>query len=173
MAFGDWLLSFSITFSSFIQGLSHVTVLYSFLWLNLILLCGYITFCLSVPQLKNGFPFLSAASGEETPCQCRRHRFYPWVRKIPWRRAWQPTSVFLPGESHRGALQALVHRVTKSQTRLKRLSTYIQLKDLWVVSTFLLLQIMLHITFLYSILYEYVFSFLIYLGWNCWVIWWF
>ena len=24
-----------------------------------------------------------------------------WVRKIPWRRAWQPTPVFLPGESHR------------------------------------------------------------------------
>ena len=24
----------------------------------------------------------------------------PWVRKIPWRRAWQPTPVFLPGEFH-------------------------------------------------------------------------
>ena len=24
-----------------------------------------------------------------------------WFRKIPWRRAWQPTPVFLPGESHR------------------------------------------------------------------------
>ena len=36
-------------------------------------------------------------------CQCRRHkrpRFDPWVRKIPWRRPWQPTPVFLPGESH-------------------------------------------------------------------------
>ena len=29
----------------------------------------------------------------------RRHRFDPWVRKIPWRRAWQPTPVYLPGES--------------------------------------------------------------------------
>ena len=29
-----------------------------------------------------------------------RCRFDPWVRKIPWRRAWQPTPVFLPGESH-------------------------------------------------------------------------
>ena len=28
------------------------------------------------------------------------HGFNPWVRKIPWRRAWQPTPVFLPGESH-------------------------------------------------------------------------
>ena len=35
--------------------------------------------------------------------QCRRHRtlgFDPWVGKIPWRRKWQPTPVFLPGESH-------------------------------------------------------------------------
>ena len=28
-----------------------------------------------------------------------RPRFHPWVGKIPWRRAWQPTPVFLPGES--------------------------------------------------------------------------
>ena len=26
--------------------------------------------------------------------------FDPWVRKIPWRREWQPTPVFLPGEFH-------------------------------------------------------------------------
>ena len=30
--------------------------------------------------------------------QCRRHKFNPWVWKIPWRRKWQPTPVFLPGE---------------------------------------------------------------------------
>ena len=30
----------------------------------------------------------------------KRCRFNPWVGKIPWRKAWQPTSVFLPGESH-------------------------------------------------------------------------
>ena len=30
-----------------------------------------------------------------------RCRFDPWVRKIPWRKAWQPTPVFLPGESHK------------------------------------------------------------------------
>ena len=28
------------------------------------------------------------------------HRFNPWVWKVPWRKAWQPTPVFLPGESH-------------------------------------------------------------------------
>ena len=32
--------------------------------------------------------------------QCRRPAFNPWVGKIPWRRAWQPTPVFLPGEFH-------------------------------------------------------------------------
>ena len=26
--------------------------------------------------------------------------FHPWVRKIPWRRAWKPTPIFLPRESH-------------------------------------------------------------------------
>ena len=32
--------------------------------------------------------------------RCKRCGFDPWVRKIPWRRTWQPTAVFLPGESH-------------------------------------------------------------------------
>ena len=32
--------------------------------------------------------------------QCRRPRFNPWVRKIPWRREWQTTLVFFPGKSH-------------------------------------------------------------------------
>ncbi|KAM9699838.1 H/ACA ribonucleoprotein complex subunit 1 isoform 1-T1 [Dama dama] len=44
------------------------------------------------------------ASGEESTCQYRRHKrrgFDPWVRKIPWRRACQPITVFLPGESDR------------------------------------------------------------------------
>ena len=42
-------------------------------------------------------------SGKEPGCQsrrCKRPRFDPWVGKIPWRRKWQPTPVFLPGESH-------------------------------------------------------------------------
>ena len=53
----------------------------------------------------------------------------PWVGKIPWRKAWQPTPVLLPGESHdRGAWWAAVHRVAKSQTRLKRLSMHQQVR---------------------------------------------
>ena len=41
--------------------------------------------------------------GKESACQCRRHKrhwFNPWVGKIPWRRKWQPTPLFLPGKSH-------------------------------------------------------------------------
>ena len=38
--------------------------------------------------------------GNPTPTGCWRHRFDLWVRKIPWRRKWQPTPVFLPEKSH-------------------------------------------------------------------------
>ena len=38
------------------------------------------------------------AQWKEPTCQCRRHRFDPCSGKIPWRRKWQPTPVFLPGE---------------------------------------------------------------------------
>ena len=47
-----------------------------------------------------GFP--GGDSGKE-PYQCRRHRrhgFNPWIGKIPWRRAWKPIPVFLPGKFH-------------------------------------------------------------------------
>ena len=40
-------------------------------------------------------------SGKESACQCRRCEFDSWVRKIPWRRKWKPTPVFLPRKSHR------------------------------------------------------------------------
>ena len=46
------------------------------------------------------------APSEESTCQCRRYRFNSCVEKIPWRRAWQPTPVFLPGESHGQRSQA-------------------------------------------------------------------
>ena len=49
---------------------------------------------------KTWYEFPWWLSDKESACQCRRLGFNPWVRKIPWRRAWQPTPVFLPGESH-------------------------------------------------------------------------
>ena len=39
-------------------------------------------------------------SDKEPSCQCRRHRFNPTVGQILWGRVWQPTAVFLKGESH-------------------------------------------------------------------------
>jgi len=56
-------------------------------------------------------------SGKKSACQCRRCRFNPWVGKIPLRRKWQPTPVFLLGRSHgpmdRGSWRATVHGVTR------------------------------------------------------------
>ena len=84
----------------------------------------------------NTLDFPGGASGKEPTCQCKRHkrpRFEPWVRKTPWRRAWQPTPVFLPGESHwQRSLWATVQGITKGQTHLKQLSTHAQeLPMLW------------------------------------------
>jgi len=52
--------------------------------------------------------FPSGARGKECACQCTRYKrcwFDPW--KIPWRRAWKPTPVFLPGE-HDGQRRATI-----------------------------------------------------------------
>ena len=50
---------------------------------------------------QGGFP--SGTSSEESACQCRRRGrrgFNPWVRKIPWGRAWHPTPMFVSGKPH-------------------------------------------------------------------------
>ena len=44
--------------------------------------------------------FLRWLSCKASSCQCRRRGFNPWVGKIPCRREWQPTPVFLPEDSH-------------------------------------------------------------------------
>ena len=66
----------------------------------------------------NGFYLLTRwCSGKELTCQCG---FDPWVGKIPWRRVWQPTPVFLPEKPmDRGVWRATAHRLAKSRTRLK------------------------------------------------------
>ena len=56
---------------------------------------------LNCPTAVMGFP--GHTSGKEPTCKFWRQktcRFDPWVRKIPWKKARQPTPVFLPGESH-------------------------------------------------------------------------
>ena len=51
-------------------------------------------------SLEEGFPGGSAVRICLQCRSCRRRGFNPWVRKVPWRRAWQPVPVSLPGESH-------------------------------------------------------------------------
>ena len=100
---------------------------------SLLLFLTYL-FCCSPPSsrlfisyavLTSGFT--GGGSGQELACQsrsCKRYKFDPWLGKIPWR-AWQPTPVFLPGESHgQRSLWSTLHRVAKSQTQLKRLSMH-------------------------------------------------
>ena len=59
----------------------------------------------------HGFPSDSMVKNLPAVQKTQRHRFNPWVGKIPWRRAWQPSPVFLPGEpTDRGAWQATNHR---------------------------------------------------------------
>ena len=87
--------------------------------------------------IKNVFHFIlinlcfpgGSVSGKEPAYKCRRHKrclFNPWVGRIPWRRQWQPTPLFLPAESHghRGAWRAMVCAVIKSWTWLKQLSMH-------------------------------------------------
>ena len=45
-----------------------------------------------------GFP--DDSDSKESTCECRIHEFDHWVRKIPWKRKWQPPPVFLPWKSH-------------------------------------------------------------------------
>ena len=49
-----------------------------------------------VPELSR----ISSSFTDGQCVRCKRHRFDPGVRKIPWRRKWQSTAVFLPRKSH-------------------------------------------------------------------------
>ena len=63
--------------------------------------------------------FSCSSVGKESVCSVRRPGFHPWVGKIPWRRKWQPTRVFLPGESHgQRSLAGYGPRGRKSRTSL-------------------------------------------------------
>ena len=71
----------------------------------------FVFLCLTYFKDHNAVQGFSGGSdGKEYSCNVgdiKRFRFDPWVGKIPWRRKWQPTSEFLPGESQgRGSLVA-------------------------------------------------------------------
>ena len=81
------------------------------------------------PAVWGPLPFLDFpgdASGKEPAWGCRRYKrcwFNPWIGKIPWRRAWQPTPVFcMENPMDRETWRAIVDRVAKSWTQLKLLA---------------------------------------------------
>ena len=79
----------------------HIYILFSLEKEGKVDTCNNTVKSLKTPCQVKGFP--GGTSGKEPIYQCRKnkkHRFNPWVRKIPWRRSWQPTPVFLPGASH-------------------------------------------------------------------------
>ena len=108
-SFPWWLVmlsTFSYTCLPFIYlfGIMFSQVICSFLnwviyFLAVELYESVVILCSWVWPLK-GFPGGSVVKKKKSTCQCRIHRFHPWVGKIPWRKRWQPTSVFLPGKSH-------------------------------------------------------------------------
>ena len=58
--------------------------------------------------MHNSMGLSRGLSSKESTCQCKRPRFDSWGKKVPWRRKWQPTPVFLLGESH--GQRSLVHK---------------------------------------------------------------
>ena len=100
--------------------------------------------------------FLVAQQVKNPPAS--RSWSYPWVGKIPWRRAWQPTPVFLPGESH--GLRSLVGYSLwgcKESDMTECLSTHIHTHHIQVNTHQLLLYSVLHSisTFLKFCLYPF------------------
>ena len=76
--------------------------------------------------------FLRGSEVKNLPAKqrCKRCGFDSWVDKFPWRRAWKPTPVFLPGDSC-GQRNLAGHGVPKSWTWVKQLSTCV-----WCLSLF-------------------------------------
>ena len=94
--------------------------------------------------------------GGEPACECKRRKRWglgSWVREIPWRRAWQPTPGFLPGESHgqkrlagyslwghkqSDTTEAMIH----TQTVILQLSTWVEPSRLILLRVFKLFSIL-------------------------------
>ena len=109
--------SFLILFLSF----PSPSTFYSCLFFSVFLLS--VLSCISQITIENYVPggFPRWPSDKESASQWRRPKrceFSPWAGKIPWRRKWQPTPVFLSGKSHgwRNLVGYTLHGVAESDT---------------------------------------------------------
>ena len=100
--------------------LCHPLLLFPSIFPSITVFSSESAFCIRWPKYWS-FSFSISPSNEYLGLIFFRiDGFDPWVRKILWRRKWQPIPVFLLGKSH-GQRSLAVHWVAKNQTRL---STY-------------------------------------------------
>ena len=64
-----------------------------------ICVCIYMCVCMCIYVYICRCKLPRWCSCKESAYRCKICEFHPWVRKIPWRRQWQPTLVFLPGKN--------------------------------------------------------------------------
>ena len=62
--------------------------------------CKYPTWLLSILSGGASAHVVLVVKKKKKKPAYKRCGFDPWVGKLPWRRAWQPTPLFLPGEFH-------------------------------------------------------------------------
>ena len=82
----------------------------------------------SILYCDMGIPGGSEVKNLPVVQETQRHRFNPWVRKIPWRRKWQPTPVILPGKSYgQRSLMAFIFKWLKTLKGKRNTSRYMKL----------------------------------------------
>ena len=87
---------------------------------------------IAISMVKYGWSSQVVLMGKEYTSQCRRHKFDPWVRKIPWRSAWQPSPVFLPGEDQgQRSLVGYSSKGCKEVPQIKSQSKCVTLGNPW------------------------------------------
>ena len=112
----------------------------------------YISWFYIYTYISWGFP--AGTVVKEFSCWCKRQGFDPWVRKIPWRRKWQPTPAFLPEKSHGQRSLAGSLAVVRGWTRL---STHTHKCECEHTLVKVCKQALLH-AFISSILYNLCFN---------------
>ena len=115
-----YIVIFQLTTLSRILFLNFFFIVLQVWTLNICFRKGYLE-----EYIYIGFPGGSVVKNLPAKAGDRKHRFDPWVRKIPWRKKCNPLQYSrLENSMDRGAWQATIHGAAKSWTRLKRLRTY-------------------------------------------------